>query len=81
MTYRGKVTRAGTVLLDDPKALRSGTRVSVRPLKTNGAVRKATNKIPSLYETMKPFIGKAKGLPRDASRNVDHYLYGHAKRS
>ncbi len=24
-------------------------------------------------------IGKAEGLPQDASANVDHYLYGHPK--
>jgi len=33
MTYRGKVTKAGTVVLDDRKALPAGTVVSVRPKK------------------------------------------------
>ncbi len=26
------------------------------------------------------FAGKAKGLPADASRNLEHYSYGHRKR-
>jgi len=81
MTYRGRVTKSGTVLLDDPKALPTGTVVSVRALKNNGTPHKAAKKIPSLYERMKPFIGKAKGLPPDASKNIDHYLYGHPKRT
>ena len=34
----------------------------------------------SLYERLKPVIGAAKGLPPDASVNVDHYLYGHPKK-
>jgi len=69
MTYRGKVTKAGTVVLDDPKALPRGTVVSVRPLKADGA-----------QAGIMKYAGKAKGLPRDASRNVDHYLYGHPKK-
>ena len=35
---------------------------------------------PSLYDKLKPIIGIAEGLPPDASRNVDHYLYGHPKK-
>jgi len=34
----------------------------------------------SLYERLEPVIGAAKGLPPDASKNVDHYLYGHPKK-
>lgn len=36
--------------------------------------------IPSIYETLKDFVGKAEGLPPDASVNLDHYLYGLPKR-
>ena len=42
--------------------------------------RKADKLPPTLYERLKPFIGKAKGLPPDASINHDHYLYGLPKR-
>ncbi len=31
-------------------------------------------------ERLKSVIGKAKGLPADASRDIDHYLYGAPKR-
>ena len=31
---------------------------------------------PTLYEQLKPVIGKAEGLPPDAAEMHDHYLYG-----
>lgn len=34
----------------------------------------------TLLERMGDVVGKAEGLPEDAARNVDHYLYGHPKR-
>ena len=37
-------------------------------------------KRPTVSRALANFAGKAKGLPPDAARNVDHYLYGHAKR-
>jgi len=33
-----------------------------------------------LGKRMRRLAGKARGLPPDAARNVDHYLYGHEKR-
>jgi hypothetical protein len=80
MTYRGKV-KNGVVVLEGPGLLPEGAPVSVRVLKAPpqrtaaGPKRKNT-----LYEGLKPFIGMGKGLPPDASRNVDHYLYGTPKR-
>ena len=84
MPIRGKV-KNGKVLLDDPKALPEGTEVVVR------AVRKASKPIKphrrkkkeaprSLAQRYAAFIGKAKGLPPDASVNHDHYLYGLPKK-
>lgn len=32
-----------------------------------------------LYERLKSVIGAARGMPPDASVNVDHYLYGAPK--
>jgi hypothetical protein len=39
----------------------------------------STKEIPSLYDRLKPVIGRVKDLPADAARNVDHYFYGHPK--
>jgi hypothetical protein len=84
MTVRGKV-KNGKVLLDDPKALAEGTEVEVRPVKK----RKPAVKPPkpkkkarprSLAERLANVLGKATGLPPDASINHDHYLYGVPKR-
>jgi hypothetical protein len=79
MLYRGHV-KNGVVVLDDPRELPDGTEVSVRSLR---AVRRSPRKgkqPPTLYERLKPVIGKAKGLPPDAARNHDHYLYGAPKK-
>ena len=85
MTYRGRV-RNGVVVLDDPSAIPDGTEVSVRPLKTKGKPKpqseapKSDQPEQTMYERYKRFIGAAKGLPPDASINIDHYLYGTPKR-
>ena len=75
--FHGRVAKGGKILLDDPSAIAVGTEVIVRPIrsatKTNGHRRGAPRPI------MK-FSGKAKGLPRDASRNIDRYLYRQSKR-
>ena len=74
MTYRGRV-KNGTVVFDEPVSLPEGSPVEV-------IVRGAQLEeecIPTLYERLKPVIGKAEGLPPDSSVNVDHYLYGHPK--
>jgi hypothetical protein len=75
---RGKV-QDGVVVLEDPNALQEGTEVAVRPLVKRAAksnAKKPRNVTPALAR----LAGKAKGLPRDAARNLDHYLYGHPKR-
>jgi hypothetical protein len=77
MTYRGRVQN-GVVVFDDPNNLAEGTEVTAQPLQrkrkppTSKKPRKGVR--PGIME----FAGKAKDLPADASRNVDHYLYGHA---
>ena len=72
-TYRGQV-KNGVVVLIDEAALPEGTEVSVRPL------RPARGKRPQgLTPGMRKFAGKARGLPPDASRNLEHYLYGRPK--
>jgi len=73
MTVRGFV-RKGLVVLEDPHALPDGTQVNVSPVKTPKAKGKK-----SALGRLGRFAGKAKGLPRDAARNLDHYLYGDAR--
>jgi len=74
MTYKGHIEN-GVVVLDVPADLPDGTAVSVQPA---GKARtgKARSQPPTLYERLKPVIGKAKGLPPDAALNHDHYLHG-----
>jgi hypothetical protein len=84
MTVRGKV-KNGKVVLDDPKVLPEGTEVEVRPARRKLSARskkpaKTKSRPRSLAERLAPFIGEAKGLPPDASVDLDHYLYGLPKR-
>lgn len=78
MTYQGHVEN-GTVVLDEGASLPNGVKVTVTLfdfLQDDGSDDESG---PSLYERLESVIGKAKGLPPDASRNVDHYLYGAPK--
>ena len=77
MTYLGHVSN-GTIVLDDPVVLPDGMAVSIEPLEV--VPDQLPEAIPTLYERLEPFIGKAEGLPPDASVNHDHYLYGTPKR-
>jgi len=77
MAYRGHIQN-GVVVFDEPISLPDGTSVEVvLPLPAGTEPQQAA---PTLYERLEPFIGKAKGLPPDASLNHDHYLYGMPKR-
>jgi hypothetical protein len=78
MTYRGHV-KNGVVVLDDAVNLPEGSRVGVQLLEDAPAPAEP-DRIPSLYERLKPLIGKAESLPPDASVNLDHYLDGLPKR-
>lgn len=75
---RGRVQN-GVVVLEAPGVLCEGTEVAVKPLARNGKKGDAAKK-PTVSRALARLAGKAKGLPPDASQNVDHYLYGHAKR-
>ena len=84
MAVRGKI-KNGKVVLDDPRALAEGTEVEVRPAKkrkpaAKGKRPKAKGQPRSLAERLANVVGKATGLPPDASVNHDHYLYGLPKR-
>ncbi len=68
MTYRGTV-RNGMVVLEEGAVLPEGQVVEVLPAEG-----------PTWAEILKDFVGKAEGLPPDAARNHDHYLYGAPKK-
>jgi hypothetical protein len=74
MTYRGRVQN-GVVVLDDSVKLPEGAEVKV-DLLTAPPEARPEEEIPALYERIEAFVGKAHGLPPDASINLDHYLYG-----
>jgi hypothetical protein len=88
MPIRGKIKK-GKVVLENPNGLPEGTEVEVRavrkrrkPAKPAKASKstKPKERPRSLAERLAPFIGIVKGLPPDASVNVDHYVYGVPKR-
>jgi hypothetical protein len=78
MTYLGHVSN-GVIVLDGSATLPEGLGVRIEPVK-GGQDESAGEEIPTLCERLEPFIGKAEGLPPDASVNLDHYLYGVPKR-
>lgn len=78
MTYRGHVEN-GVILLEDAPTLPEGAELEIRVVAEELA-EPQDQAVPSLYERLRPVIGMAKGLPADASENVDHYLYGHPKK-
>lgn len=77
MTFNGHIEN-GQVVFDAAPGLPDGTPVVVSVVQRPAA--EGEREIPTLYERMKPFIGKIEGLPPDASQNIDHYLYGHPKK-
>jgi len=79
MTYRGRIQN-GTLVLDDRPDLPDGTEVQVDIRPTNGVRRKRRPRKPTVGKALLELAGSVEGLPPDASRNVDHYLYGHPRR-
>jgi hypothetical protein len=79
MTFHGRV-KNGIVVFDESSALPEGTKVTVRPVRTKPKSGKRTRRSSKGPRKIMKFAGKAKGLPPDAARNLDHYLYGHPKR-
>lgn len=68
----------GQVVLPAPIDVPDGTPVRVE-LAIGGKVSTTTVSGPSLLERMQSVVGIAEGLPADAARKVDHYLYDHPK--
>ncbi len=78
MVYRGHVEN-GVIQLEGSITLPEGIEVRVEIVAPTPGGESEGGGL-SLYERPKPVIGAAKGLPPDASVNVDHYLYGHPKK-
>jgi hypothetical protein len=74
MTYRGHIQN-GMVVFDEAVALPEGTEVQVA---LPPPAEKASEGKPhrSLAERLAGVKGVVPGMPPDASRNKDHYLYG-----
>lgn len=80
MTYRGHV-KNGKIILDGVVDLPDGAAVSIKPVRRRQPTgSRRPKEAPTLYDRLKKLAGKAKGLPPDASVNLDHYLYGLPKR-
>jgi hypothetical protein len=77
MMYRGHVEN-GLIRLDTAETLPDGVPVEVRILADSSSPQDQGG-MPSVVEVLKDFVGKADGLPPDASHNLDHYLYGRSK--
>jgi hypothetical protein len=78
LTYKGHIDN-GVVVLEEGIDLPNGVKVIVTLLDFLQEDSPEDESGPSLYERPEPVIGKAIGLPPDASSNVDHYLYGAPK--
>jgi hypothetical protein len=58
----------------------SRSQVGARPIVEKRQSSKGKRRGPSVGAALLKLAGKAKGLPADAARNLDHYLYGRPKR-
>ena len=82
MTYRGRVQK-GVIVLENADSLPDGTEVTVRPITSKskkGNRTKGCRQPVTVRKELLKLAGKARDLPADAARNLDHYLYGHRKR-
>jgi hypothetical protein len=83
MEYDGTI-KDGVVVFSGQVPLPDGTRVRVQPVGERATPTDTGASQPSSAQTLgqrlMKFAGRARGLPRDAARNHDHYLYGTPKR-
>lgn len=84
MIYRGRVSK-GVVVLEDAAGLLDGTEVVVRPAPAKKVEKNGHRKSGARAENsavspaLLKLAGSVKDLPADASRNIDHKLYGHPR--
>ncbi|NOX53102.1 MAG: hypothetical protein GXP27_01415 [Planctomycetes bacterium] len=79
MVYQGHV-KNGVVVLDDTVRLPEGAKVRVEIIDIPTQQAEPRERRATLGQKLLKHVGKAVGLPADAARNHDHYLYGTAKR-
>jgi hypothetical protein len=79
MTYRGHV-KNGTIVLDEPAPLPEGAEVRVELARALDEGPLLDENGQTLGQKLMKYAGAARDLPADASRNLDHYLYGAPKR-
>ena len=79
MVYSGHV-RQGTVVFDQPIALPEGVAVRVEISESAPSPACSDNQETTAGRRLLKYAGKAVGLPSNAARNHDHYLYGAPKR-
>ena len=75
MTYRGRI-KNGVVVLEGPEAPPEGAEVTVNLVDSPANGRSKSRRPGGLSSV----IGAIKDSPPDLSTNLDHYLYGTAKR-
>ena len=69
----------GAVVLDEPATLPEGARVEIALVVTERPMPFGGSDEATPSNGFLKFAGKATGLPADASRNMDHYLYGYPR--
>ncbi len=79
MICRGHV-KNGVVVLDDTVTLPEGLAVQVELPAGEPEEPVLDNSRQTLGRKLLKYAGKAVGLPLDAARNHDHYLYGIPKK-
>ena len=84
MEYDGTI-KGGVVVFTGDVPLPDGTRVRVQPVpeasqSAESTPTDSTSQSETLGQRLMKFAGRARGLPSDAARNHDHYLYGTPKR-
>jgi hypothetical protein len=78
MTYKGHFEN-GKIVLDEPVDIADGTVVRIEIATSVEEPASDDSQEQSLAERYAEFIGIVEGLPEDAAKNVDHYLYGTPK--
>ncbi len=78
MVYHGTI-KNGIVAPENAFPWPDGTKVTV-DVSVHGDNKATKSQIGTLYDRLKPLIGKAEGLPSDLAENHDYYLHGRPKK-
>ncbi len=79
MTYRGHV-KNGVVVIEPPAKLPEGAEVRIELAQRECEEPLLDEQGQTLGQKLMKYAGMAKGMPADAARNHDHYLYGTPKK-